>query len=251
MVQFENDPDQCHLKMTLFHLVYVLTLNILIIFIPTIGLTILYIIIIFEIKKHMGIFSFLNDSNESKIIRIRNCSAREYTEIFTKEITNTNYKSRNSIINLNLTVIKDNNMMTFDHQSGKVNRNNIENLFKVDKNLRNDSSVSLFVNKPCFKNEKSNKLKLTMIISSITIVFFCFQLPVRLFLCWSYLNHYLTTYVWNDFFTVDQYYVNIIDLFSNISSLIYFLHCISNPIIYNLISTKFRQSFIEFFRLKC
>jgi hypothetical protein len=97
-----------------------------------------------------------------------------------------------------------------------------------------------------FKNNTINKFKFTIIISSITIVFFCFQLPVRIFLCWSYLNHYLLKFVWNEGLIIDDSNVNIIHLISHITSLVYFLHCISNPIIYNVVSNKFRKAFIQF-----
>ena len=99
------------------------------------------------------------------------------------------------------------------------------------------------------KGNTIGKLKFTIIISTVTIVFFIFQLPVRIFLCWSYLNHYMSIFVWKDEL-IDESNFYIVDLISHMTKLIYFMHCISNPIIYNVVSNKFRKAFIQFLKLK-
>ena len=40
----------------------------------------------------------------------------------------------------------------------------------------------------CVKNKIESKLKPTIKISIVSVIFYCFQLPARLILCWSYLN---------------------------------------------------------------
>jgi hypothetical protein len=82
----------------------------------------------------------------------------------------------------------------------------------------------------------------------ITIVFFCCQLPIRIFLCWSYLLHYFKPIAMDYNQREDISYIYNINLLSQFTTLIYFLHCISNCIIYNILSIKFRRVFIKSFR---
>jgi len=99
-------------------------------------------------------------------------------------------------------------------------------------------------------NLNTSKFNFTIVISFVTLAFFCCQLPCRIFLLWSYLKHYFAppliqiTENGEEPITVknDLFYINLI---SNLSTLIYFLHCISNPIIYNILSIKFRKAFLS------
>lgn len=98
-------------------------------------------------------------------------------------------------------------------------------------------------------NLNTSKFNFTIVISFVTLAFFCCQLPCRIFLFWSYLTHYFAPpplinsngeepiAVKNDLF--------MINLIANLTKFIYFLHCISNPIIYNLLSIKFRKAFLS------
>ena len=115
----------------------------------------------------------------------------------------------------------------------------------------------LFIKKETFNtnlklNIKNQTFKKVRFIIIVTILFFFCQLPVRVFLCWSYLSDYISPLIVND--TNDESQVFYIDLLSHITTFIYFLHCISNSIIYNVMSKKFRTAFMSIiknlFRLK-
>jgi hypothetical protein len=84
-------------------------------------------------------------------------------------------------------------------------------------------------------NALKSKKKTSTSISVIAIAFFCCQLPIRIFLCWSYYQN----------LDLDEENFKLINTLSNLATIIYFLHCISNSIIYNILSTKFRNAFIR------
>lgn len=101
------------------------------------------------------------------------------------------------------------------------------------------------------QNLSTTKFNFTIVISFITLIFFCCQLPCRAFLLWSYLKHYFAppppltvTETGEEPITLknDLFYINLV---SHLTTLIYFLHCISNPIIYNILSIKFRKAFLS------
>lgn len=56
MAEYTEHPDQCQLQMTKGHIIYVCVLNIMLIFVPTIGLAFLYIYIIIKLKDHYKLF---------------------------------------------------------------------------------------------------------------------------------------------------------------------------------------------------
>ena len=90
--------------------------------------------------------------------------------------------------------------------------------------------------------KKSQNSNYSIVISIIAIVFYCGQLPLRIFLTWSYIHYYLNFVL--DYHVNNENQLNIesINFIFRVSYLVYFLHCISNPIIYNFLSTKFRES---------
>ncbi|CAF0870888.1 unnamed protein product [Brachionus calyciflorus] len=91
-----------------------------------------------------------------------------------------------------------------------------------------------------------NKVNFTVVISLITLIFFCCQLPIRIFLLWSYYRHYISPpLIANETPPTVTNEINFINIISYLATLIYFLHCISNPIIYNLLSIKFRRAFLS------
>ena len=88
--------------------------------------------------------------------------------------------------------------------------------------------------------KKSNSIIFFLIMA---IVFFCCQLPVRIFQCWSYLQFYANLKNETDEVEpLSEFQVKIINIISQALSLIYFMQCLSNPIIYNIQSTQFRRS---------
>ena len=116
-----------------------------------------------------------------------------------------------------------------------------------DKNRIKNMKLKLLNEKYNFfliqKKKRKNNLVFIIII---TIVFFCCQLPVRIFLCWSYLLHHFfpITLDAGSKIEIDESHIFIINLISQITTLVYFLHCISNSIIYNILSAKFRRAFL-------
>ena len=238
MVEFKTDPDQCILNVNLFHLIYIISFNVLLIFIPTLGLTILYIIIIIKIKRHIGFYSNSYGSKKFGSVKIiRNHSKNSYYTSSSAKCINHNPKSREA----------STSMLNVRQRSLSVSE-----ILTVQKNSAASETSALksqnHICKTVAKNNTIGKLKFTIIISSITIVFFCFQLPVRIFLCWSYLNHYMAIFVWNDKL-IDESNFYIVDVISHLTKIVYLLHCISNPIIYNVVSNKFRKSFIQFIKV--
>jgi hypothetical protein len=112
----------------------------------------------------------------------------------------------------------------------------------------------------------SRKINHTIMILMVAIMFFLCQMPMRIFLLWSYysssqqphinMEHEsndtlfealnITVYnrtAGNDIINVESYFY--ITLTAHCTTIIYFLHCVSNPIIYNFVSIKFRKAFIS------
>jgi len=181
MVEYSS-PNECRLNISKNYLIYVLSLNLVLIFIPAVGLSILYIIIIFKIRQI--------------------------------------HKAAK-----NLKIVNQKNEVNDEPNTSRASRG---------------KSVRSYKRKP----KKSNKkCKITIIISIITILFYCCQLPVRIFLCWSYFRDY----AYRTNINISQYGLfdlntNSISRISKAVTLIYFLHCVSNPIIYNLLSSRFRKA---------
>ena len=124
----------------------------------------------------------------------------------------------------------------------------IHKLKKRDKFLKSKliitNSRSLLIHKNCIKERR-----LTIIISFVSFLFYCCQLPSRLFLSWAYINDMMEiNYETSDSQLLDNF--SLFNILSEVFALIYFLHCVTNPIIYNLLSSKFRKSFMSVFNLR-
>ena len=232
MVDFITDYQQCQLNMKRFHFIYVIGLNVVLIFIPVMILPILYIIMYIKMKSFDKNTTFVNDSLNRKY----------------------EYKSL-SLSKGSLNKIQNNPKFSVCSISANENckKTSItrQGLLLHHNNFCKETSVILIQN-----TKRKNHLNFIIIV---TIVFFCCQLPVRIFLCWSYLINQFSPIVVNDNnleIKVDESNIFLINLISQITSLIYFLHCISNSIIYNILSAKFRKAFLTsiknilLFRLK-
>ena len=90
-------------------------------------------------------------------------------------------------------------------------------------------------------NGKS-KFEYLIKFSIVTIVFICCQLPVRAFLCWSYYTTYNSFYAQNYDGSLIENNFRLINLVSNTCTLIYYLHCVSNPVIFFILSVKFQKA---------
>lgn len=181
--------DQCQLNMELIHIIYVLTLNVIFIFMPAVALIIFYILIIIKLEKH--------------------------------------------------------NKLMKEHQLQCMNKFEQDTSQSLIKKKENEKSNKSGVNSQ-EQNEILNtmgdykaKMRLILITYLKAFLFFSLHLPIKIFIFWSYINYYIHPV---DLSEIDHNYdskIQLTDLLSNIATIIYFLHCISNPIIYNFSSTKF------------
>ena len=134
-------------------------------------------------------------------------------------------KIRNSIELININFINKN--------SEKKQKQEL-NGFGIMKRNKADSIISNL--------KKSQNSNYSIVISIIAIVFYCGQLPLRIFLTWSYIHFYLNFVLDYHVNNKNQLNIESINFIFRVSYLVYFLHCISNPIIYNFLSTNFRES---------
>lgn len=196
MTDYVKDPDQCQLNTTVFDLIYILMMNVLFIFMPTLALMILYILMVVKLSK------------QNRLIKIQeNLLIRNETE---------RRKSRNT-------------EMSFKNNSFKVFK---QRMHKDNELLKEMSSYK-------------SKIRIILKTSLKGFAFFCCHMPVKIFLFWSYINHYINPISLNEQDSSNDLKIKIADFLSNAATLIYFLHCISNPIIYNFSSIKFRNTLLR------
>ena len=192
MTEYITNPDQCYLNMSLFHLVYVLTMNILFIFVPAFALIIFYI---------------------TMVVKLKNCN---------KLFKNSGLKFIKSEININETSLSTWSKVKERGQLKSLNQGN-----EISDEQQDICSYSI-------------KIRLILKTSYKAFAFFCCHLPIKIFLFWSYINNYVNPVILNETDSTNNLRIRITDLISNTVTLIYFLHCVSNPIIYNFSSIKFR-----------
>ena len=287
MVEYTVLPAQCQLNLDLRSLIYVVSLNIVVIFIPTLCLTILYIYMIIKLHRHF--ITFAEGENPSDNNKMRKNSKRKL---------NINFKESNDINPLDNTKRKQ-GLLTkdflFNEPAFIRNTKNshpiaIESLEEKSASMKNSladlngdsrtnqkstlNALDTNLNKKCSKKEKPNggshrktsnsnstfnskkmnkkKMNFTIFISLITLIFFCCQLPLRIFLTWSYFKSYYSFSMTeeSEIETESELHIYIINMISYGTTLIYFLHCISNPIIYNILSIRFRKAFISLTKFK-
>lgn len=223
MVEYTTDSNpthQCQLNMTFNDLAYVFGFNLFLIFLPAIGLSILYVVIIVKVKKRhvpFGNVLILNTAQTNKV-------------------------------NVNVQDEPTNTMSTRVTKFSFLNVSDYSRSEKSDVSVSRDDNRSYRALSIISCSEKANKkAKVTITISIITIVFYCCQLPARVFLCLSYLNDYMLLNQLESEHHEDGHFsetsIFFLSFFSHLATFIYFLHCISNPIIYNLLSSKFRKAF--------
>ena len=150
-------------------------------------------------------------------------------------------------------------ILTLNHFDGKLTENTSENIqliLSAKKDMDNDqvfkrktlsSRPSCSLSQNCGRMNIEPKTRSTIAISIVSVLFYCFQLPARLILCWLCLNGTMKT----DYEKNKTQSLNDSDLFKYLLHtviLIYYLHCVSNPIIYNLLPSKFRKSFLKFIK---
>lgn len=311
MAEQTGQPAQCHLQMKMIHIVYVVILNIILIFLPTIGLSFLYIFIIIMLRKHYKLFSHKEHDMNDQRLRVHSFTRRQtkiknhrYTSKFNYPRSSMPMKSQSSgsddqssssrQIRANIRSVSLNSN-TLNHNCNRNDRkvsksctfcfsslnkryecrcnighhkipsqyfNNTNNLVVCYTNNTNFSNLISKQPKYCNNNNaepevnictqiKQNesatysKLNFTIVISLVTLVFFCCQIPARIFLLWSYLRDYIEPPLIIIDGSADKNEIHIISIVSNVTSFVFFLHCISNPIIYNILSIKFRKAFLS------
>jgi hypothetical protein len=225
MVEFTESPAQCELSiMKKTYLIYLIVLNAILIFVPMVGLFLLYIWMIIIMRKKYILLFFSKLENE---LEIQNSKIEKSTfnKSSIREIKNK--ESKFSSIKIR----------TFNQEENSVSSSKINS---KRESYANSLLFSHIDEKTHFSIK--NKIKTIINISFVTLAFFSCQLPIRVFLLWSYLHNYFTS-IEPEFITEERF--NLINIISYLSTFIYFLHCISNPIIYNISSTKFRKAFFN------
>ena len=242
MTVYNTNPDQCELHMNFENLLYVICLNITIIFLPVVVLVVLYITIIIKswnnYRNHIKICSF------SKISSFKGEKNRFKMLYETYNLKNSNNNinstlSSENCLNSNLVNGNNNEIIRLSPSLSTNNSNNTE----IDKN-RLSSRGSLISLDKIMKEKAKKEFKSIFKLSTVTIFAFFLQLPRRVFLCWSYLNSYWSIFdsdYFENFFEQYHYSINPI-FFINVINLVYLLYLIFNSIIYNLFSVKFRST---------
>ncbi|CAF1055440.1 unnamed protein product [Brachionus calyciflorus] len=109
--------------------------------------------------------------------------------------------------------------------------------------FRKTSSVSFLKQKhSIFRNSSTSyliaKRKQTITICLISLAFFFCQIPLKIFQLFNFFYKFESTTIEKDLIRF-----RIMNFIFLTTKFLYFLHGMSNPIIYNLMSTKFRRSF--------
>lgn len=115
-------------------------------------------------------------------------------------------------------------------------RQNMSSRFNLD-NARNSAGSKKHSRTPRYSCNLVAKRKQTITLCLISLAFFFCQIPIRLFQIFN--TFYVFPETDEDKHTKFKY-LNALFL---VSKMLYFLHGTSNPIIYNLMSTKFSKSF--------
>ena len=242
------------------------------IFIPSIIMSVVYLIIIRKLKK-LNKFVF---SSESVITRRRFNSGHNSVRLSGDESANKNSYSmkdkyfadkeqelkikmynenKEEICELGNAISKrSTNSKSINNDENSNTNNNVSNALKISEKPLFVSGMSLNdMHDLKYHNRNSKvkfnmesrtksvvaKRKLTITLCLISIAFFFCQLPIRCFQIFNIFYEFESSNVEeNDY--IKFKILNIIFLFTK---LLYFLHGMSNPIIYNLMSTKFRKSF--------
>lgn len=293
MAEYTKNPDQCQLNMSYAHLIYVLSLNFVFIFVPTIVLGFLYVYIIVKLKNHYKQFVLSeenyansgfrvntnrNYSTAYKSARHSSTSSQERASQATRQPIDNSKAEKYTVINYEVKpakklcifcnsstkklekhrkiVFKRYESQSSYHEAEKRESNKIvedsNRLSPVrrEKSLKKESSINRKSTLASPTKAYNEKLKFTIVNSMVTLAFFCCLLPAKIFLFWSYILHYFFPVPMHDDTVVRDDDLYTINLISYCTSLIYFFHCISNPIIYNISSAKFRSAFFGLGKLK-
>jgi hypothetical protein len=293
--------DQCQMNMSGGHLIYAVLLNGIFIFIPTISLFILNAIIIFQSYEFYKLIANLSMIDEFEGKYFNSQAEAEAAAIIAAQTADNNEE-------INLSILNDDKTTTTTTKTGKNSFSNSQISASLLINHKKKSK-----NRPSCLNEqqqsdRSQRIRFTIIISSMALAFFFCQLPIRIFQTWSYFHEYFNPiFIYNSTINIsndsiseynpnyDNYNYNAhknhnhinnnpsffnnnlnpislndvnfnsydnnttgsvvsetedylygIYIIKNITSIIFYFHTVSNPIIYNLASKKFRSAFFDY-----
>ena len=251
----------CYMDRTsLFYKVYFTSFYFTFIFIPTLVVSVVYLIIIKKLKR-LNKFVYSSEAYLARN-RFRSCTISkksskedEAPEHFynLKEINENNceqietYDDNKAKASVCVYKTVRSNKRRNDSARNSLKSKDIDivllgdSIASVNGSLRRKSFNHSSKINPYSKSRKSviNKRKLTITLCLISIAFFFCQLPIRCFQIFNIFYEFESLGV-EEHDYIRFKIINIIFLFTK---LLYFLHGMSNPIIYNLMSTKFRKAF--------
>ena len=254
--------NQCYLAITTPYYVYMIVYTTIIIFIPTIFLTFLYLRMIFMLK-----ISYRVNFNEVYMPKLKNLINKSSADLKQKvEINSQSFSEKSDLpVEKNPSMAKIENKCRFYKFSNR-HKKKLNKAIRITIKSNDDSSSSLInsqklnifkKNQSSFHNINLNRdigklsqlkalnmrKRFTITILSMTVAFFCCQLPIRIFILWSF------SYQLRQSSSIEYSEINyeLINIISFVARLIYFLHGISNPLIYNISSSKFRHAFLSLF----
>lgn len=173
------------------------------VFIPSVILSLVYVTLIRKIKK-INKFQLVN-SNQQNMCKIKRNSTQ----------TSINCSAKNSVYGSFL----------------------FKNRYSGDSKMFWARSLDAKRNKAS-SNSLTTKHRQTVTICLISLAFFFCQIPIKIFQLFNVFYEFEQVSVENDLFRFKV--MNAIFLFTKF---LFFLHGMSNPIIYNLMSSKFSRSF--------
>lgn len=279
MTNYTESTNQCDLSITLGYLIYVISLNVVFVFFPMFSLLYLYICIIIKTKKNyytfIKVFSLIKNNTYKRRPQASDISCESLSNsyairkvsslkrIFSSEPTSTH---KETAVNYNYNTNTPNNNFLHENYNCKTtptvsnynlsakrlskSSEDLYNSTRMSRNHKSSSTSSLASMDFLIRLKAKQKFKTTVKISTLTIISFWFQVPIRLFVCWSYVNTYLAKFNIDYFENFIGKNYNQINLFYNLATLVYFLHFVSNSVIYNIFSVQFRKAFKSFWVFK-
>lgn len=278
ITDYVKDEDECDLYLTLAYLIYILGLNVIFVLLPMFLLTYLYICIIIKSKKNyilykntfnlIKISDKITSTDQSKIsceyFHEKKYNIRKFSSIHEISETMSATAAPKETINLKKSANKSN--LNNDHfnrvrltslkMNDRLSKSSIElnacmntSLF-ISKSMKSSSTSSLESTLFIIKLKAKQKHVKTAKICLLTILAFCFQFPIRFFICWSYLNSYSSKFGSNYYGNFVENNSKTISIYFNVSTLIYFFNFVFNSFIYNIFSDQFRKAFLSFIGFK-
>lgn len=216
IVHLDYSPGerQCFTRVTKFYFFYTIGFYSVLIFVPTVGLTILYTYILIQLRSK---FHSIEKNRQATPQRLCEPLISSQIHFVSK------YKKGSA----------DPKMSFTESECSMNKRNTTREAITAVKN----SSGPM---EKCSFRQKSKLYHSTMIIIFVASSFFFGQIPIRVFMLWSAL--------WssaNPVYNLSESAVLKLNLIDNLTTMIFFIHCLLNPVIYNLVSDRFRRAFIE------